>query len=275
MGKIDQVKLALDDKIPDIFGLSETFLNDQVGDRLLAHDRCQLERRDRVDKSGGGLICYIKDDITYERRNDLENVNIEIMWLEMLYATSKNIIIGFFYRPPSANSDWLNTFSEDIELIHAEGKEIIPMGDMNIDLTNCTNKMSSNARKILHILDSANLKQVISEFKRVSTSTKTLIDHAYVSNPNAIIHISVPVYGASDHYPICLTRKYSKTKKKPHGKHIFYRNMNSFDIDYLMPDVKRCTSPDEALSVWSLMYQNIIDKHMPANTKAGEKIPAA
>ena len=98
MGKIDQVKLALDDKIPDIFGLSETFLNDQVDDRLLTHDKYQLERRDRVGKSGGGLICYIKYDITYGRRNDLENVNIEIMWLEMLYATSKNIIIGFFYR---------------------------------------------------------------------------------------------------------------------------------------------------------------------------------
>ena len=62
-----------------------------------------------------------------------------------------------------ANSEWLNTFSEDIELIHAEGKEIIIMGDMNIDLTNCTNNMSNNARTILHILDNANLKQVISE----------------------------------------------------------------------------------------------------------------
>jgi len=271
MGKLDQIKLTLDDKTPGIFCLSETFLTDQADDRLLAHVGYQLERKDRVGKIGGGLLCYIKDAITYERRNDLENSDIEIIWLEVKYATSKNILTGFFYRPPSANSDWLNTFSEDLELIHGEGKEIILMGDMNINLKNSTTNTLGNTRKLLNILDSVNLKQVISEFTRVSSNTKTLIDHAYVSNPKAIIHTAVPVYGVSDHYPICITRKYTKTRAKTHGKQICYRNMNNFNIDTFMNDmfnvswndVKICTSPDEALAVWSLLYQSVIDKHMP------------
>lgn len=37
MGKIDQVKLCLDDQKPALFGLSETFLTSEVSDRLIQH----------------------------------------------------------------------------------------------------------------------------------------------------------------------------------------------------------------------------------------------
>ena len=62
MGKIDQVKLILDNELPGVFCLSETFLNDKVDDRLtlLYHGGFELERRDRIVKAGGGLLCYIQ-----------------------------------------------------------------------------------------------------------------------------------------------------------------------------------------------------------------------
>ena len=101
MGKIDQVKLILDNVLPGIFCLSETFLNDKVDDRLLYHESFELERKDRILKAGGGLLRYIQNDNTYERRTILENPTIEIIWLEIKLATSKNILVGFFYRPPN------------------------------------------------------------------------------------------------------------------------------------------------------------------------------
>ena len=64
MGKIDQVKLILDNELPDIFCLGETFSNVKVDDRLLCHEGFELERRDRIAKAGGGLLCYIQNDIT-------------------------------------------------------------------------------------------------------------------------------------------------------------------------------------------------------------------
>ena len=125
MGKIDQVKLILDNELPGIFCLSETFLNDKVDDRLLYHEDLELERSDRIVKAGRGLLCYIQSDITYERRTNLENPTIEIIWLEIKFATSKNILVGFFYCPPNSNSEWLNTFDEDIDLIQGNFNEII------------------------------------------------------------------------------------------------------------------------------------------------------
>ena len=66
-GTIDQVKLTLDNELSGIFCLSETFLNDNVDDRLLYHEGFELERRDRIVKAGRGLLCYIQYDITYKR----------------------------------------------------------------------------------------------------------------------------------------------------------------------------------------------------------------
>ena len=115
LGKDDQVKLILDNELPGIFCLGETFLNDKNDDRLLYHEGFELERKDRIAKAGGGLLCYIQNDITYERRTDLENPTIEIIWLEIKCATSKNILVGFFYRPPNSNTEWLNTFDKAID----------------------------------------------------------------------------------------------------------------------------------------------------------------
>ena len=66
MGKIDQVKLILDNEPPGIFCLGETLLNDEVDDRLLYHEGFELERRDTIVKAGRGLLCYIQS----ERKNN-------------------------------------------------------------------------------------------------------------------------------------------------------------------------------------------------------------
>ena len=136
------------------------------------------------------------------------------------------------------------------------------MGDMNIDLANHKNKthVPSNARKLLNILDSCNLTQIISSFTRISSNSKTLIDHAYVNNNKEIIHTTVglPIYGISDHYLICITL-------------LFYRKLTNFDTNCFMEDmcscswadVKHCLTPDESLAVWSTLYNNVLDKHIP------------
>ena len=123
------------------------------------------------------------------------------------------------------------------------------MGDMDIDLANHKNKthVPSNARKLLNILDSCNLTQIISGFTRISSTSKTLIDHAYVNNNKENIHTVVPNYGISDHYPICITQKYSKNKERTRRKQdrlLFYGNLNNFDKNCFMEDMCNCSWAD-------------------------------
>ena len=73
LGKLDQVKMCLSYQNLDIFGLYETFLDNQVENRIICHYDYLLERRDRVDKMGGGPVCYIHDAVSYKRTTHLED----------------------------------------------------------------------------------------------------------------------------------------------------------------------------------------------------------
>ena len=53
------------------------------------------ERKDRVADSHGGVIIYIKDHIHYVRRNDLEPIGVECVWVE-LTLKHKHILFGPF-----------------------------------------------------------------------------------------------------------------------------------------------------------------------------------
>ncbi len=265
--KFEQVKLCIDKQNPDIFGLCETFLTNRVPDRLLHINGYMFERRDRIGKAGGGVACYIADGVNYKRRNDLDNIDIEIIWLEILHRYSRNVLIGFIYRPPNCNSDWFEIFSEHLEKVYDEDAEVMLLGDLNIDMLNAPE--SSNVTKLLHILDNVHLTQMISEPTRVTAHSKTLIDHIYVSHPQSIVHHCVPIYAVSDHYPVCVTRKINNQKKTV--KEISYRNMKKLDTDAFMSDmfnapwrrVTQVSSPNKALTMWCKTYQDIINIHMP------------
>ena len=104
---------------------------------------------------------------------------------------------------------------------------------------------------------SNHLEQVISTPTRVTFNSKTLIDHAYVSNPENITDISVPIYGISDHYPICITRKCPKSSGSKQHKFMSYRDLKNLNTTTFMGDmfnapwtsIDATSSPKEALTV--------------------------
>ena len=84
--KLDEVKLLLNDQCSvNILGLCETFLNDQVDDKELLIDGFNFERKDRDDgRSGGGVMLYITNEVSYKRRCDIEGDQIESIWIEVI-----------------------------------------------------------------------------------------------------------------------------------------------------------------------------------------------
>ena len=76
--KLDEMKLILDQqKNIDIFGLCETFLDQTVDNDILSMKGYSFKRKDRSEcnliqsEKGGGIMIYIKQDVQFERRNDM------------------------------------------------------------------------------------------------------------------------------------------------------------------------------------------------------------
>ena len=68
----------------EVVSLTETWLNNSISTQELVFNEFQLPfRRDRTGDSHGGIAVYVKNCIPCKRRNDLELISIECLWLEI------------------------------------------------------------------------------------------------------------------------------------------------------------------------------------------------
>ena len=65
----------------DDLWLNETFLKHDIPDSLYSVPGFTIFRRDRRIKNGGGILAFVNDKLSAIRRTDLEDSNLEILWL--------------------------------------------------------------------------------------------------------------------------------------------------------------------------------------------------
>ncbi|MCW4336379.1 MAG: reverse transcriptase domain-containing protein [Candidatus Thiodiazotropha endolucinida] len=277
--KIDDIKLLLNQTNSiDVFGICETFLNTTIDNDSIHVDGYQIERKDRYENAstapgkGGGILFYLANHIDYVRRNNLESPDIESIWLEIKLKNNRPFLVCSFYRPPSANAEWYDNFSKQIENSLSISDEVYIMGDINIDFR--AGYLSKPKWK--HIVEINDLQQVIDKPTRVTAHSSTLIDHLYVSNPYFLSDITVPCIAISDHYPICFTRKTSKNtiKRKDHQT-IQYRCFKTFSDDIFLKELSDAlqtfnvtqNNPNENFDSWTNILFTILNKHAPLKTK--------
>ena len=104
-----------------------------------------------TETTHGGTGFYIKDNIDYVIRNDLNfNLasNFETMFIEVQIPNKKNLVVGCIYRHPSSNisiKDFTNIHLDPIlEVISSENKQCVLMGDFNINLLKCNTNTDAN-----------------------------------------------------------------------------------------------------------------------------------
>ena len=85
-----------------ILSLSETHIEARSNQEDGVYDISGYSFISRPRKSGkgGGVGAYILDGISWDRRGDLENVNVEAIWLEIRPGYSSSFLLCIMYRPP-------------------------------------------------------------------------------------------------------------------------------------------------------------------------------
>lgn len=108
---------------------------------------------------------YITSYIALARRTDIDNDNLESLWLELYLPKTKPIILGVFYRP--------DHWEEDLCKLRTDCKTII-LGDFNI----CTIRKSNPLYKFyMNVLNLLSLCQIIIDTTRVTCDIESIIDH--------------------------------------------------------------------------------------------------
>lgn len=263
-----------------MFGLSETKTNKDLPTAKLEVEGYTYIREDRKNGEGRGVGLYIKDGIDFVRRDDLENSDMESIWVEINLTNTKPILLGNFYRPPDSSEYLPKNFNavlaNVLEKIDKSNHETIIMGDMNV------NYLSKNEHSnIKNIFSDNGFKQIIDKPTRITDNTTTLIDLIQVNYKERICYKTVIPTGLSDHDLIACVRKANGVTIPPET--IRYRDYRRYDPSKIMNelqnenwnDIYSKTSPNQSWNEMKRILQESLNRNAPYITKRikGKKSP--
>ncbi len=150
------------------------------------------------------------EDLPIVRRTDLEQCDIESIWLEVTMPRSRGFLVGSYYRPPSSskhnNSDFMNALSDTIEILATESKEVILIGDFNCDFS-AVRSSQSECKQLKCLFKTLNYTQIINSPTRITPESSTLIDLIATNNPQNLSTSGVLSSSLSDHELTFCVRK--------------------------------------------------------------------
>lgn len=251
-----------------IFGITETHLNDVTDSSLFSVDGYTFIRKDRMTGIGGGVGCFIRSDIDWQRRSDLESPEIESIWIEVFQKNTSSILICITYRPPDTSKhlhpEFNDKLSDILEIGLAENKETIIIGDINCDFLKPTNNKS-----IKEILKRFGFKQIIKHATRITNLSNTLIDVILTTREDRISDHNVFPVSISDHDLTAGIRKMNCSKfmaRKVTSRNYRKYNKNDFKSELRQQPWSNILNFNDADGAWSTfksVFRAIVDKHAP------------
>ena len=179
----------------DVITLSETFLTNSISSTELSLPGFnEILRRDRPT-FGGGVAVYVKQALSFKRLLDLEDPNLEQIWLQ-LNTTEGKIFTCVTYRPPQLIDFWqhLENNFEHVKSLNPTVKYYMLLGDLNADFA------TINGRHLQEFCASQNMVHHINEPTRITQTSQTCLDQIITNMPNFIRSVSVlPPVSTNDH----------------------------------------------------------------------------
>ena len=266
----------------DILTLSETHIDEQDGlepDSYYDIPGYSFISRPRKSGKGGGVGAYISDGLIWDRRLDLENEKIEVVWLEIRPKCSKGILIASVYRPPDSSKhldkDFNELFNSMLTKAMSESKETILLGDMNANFLD--NKDNKDLKSIFNV---HGLKQMIRQPTRITESTESLIDIILTNKPVNLVQSEVIPTSIGDHEMIGCARKLNSNHYN--ARLISCRDYKNYNLESLKTDLRKINwmpfyNESNVNDAWLLLKStltNLYNRHAPIIKKNVRGKPA-
>ena len=229
----------------DIFCCSETHIKENEDiNNLYTIEGYDFVSRNRTNGSGGGVGIYVKNQLQWKRRGDLENDSNEGIWLEIFLKHTKSFLIACYYRPPNASkylsSDFNTAFNDTLKLSQKKHKEVIILGDFNANYL----KKDDN-KELKTIIDINSFEKMIDQPTRITKETEKLIDIALTNNPSSISYVIVDSISIGDHELIGCVRKMQNIKYE--SKTVRSRDYKNYVPEDLIAETRH--------TEWDVLYQ--------------------
>ena len=241
LSKIDELLAIAKESRASVIGITESKLDKTVLDKEINTDGYELARSDR-NRHGGGVACYIRNDISFSVRGDFSS-EIENIFLDIFLPKTKPILVGILYRPLK-QSGFLDKLSTAISKRNCfDNQEVYILGDLNINLINNQKHTPNGIKQYQEFCSLHNLKQLITSPTRVTANSSSLLDHVLTNFTDRVSQSGVVDTGLSDHQLIYFTRKVNRTKFNTH-KYIRTRSLKNYSQSLYLEKLNEINFPD-------------------------------
>ena len=186
--KFEEISSFIFQKNFELFAITETWLNNQISnDDLCIPGFHAIVRKDRPNTRGGGVALYITQSLAFKRRNDLENNNLELLWVEVK-VHKQTLLCGVCYRAPNNSLQDVSIFLDSLQSIIDKIRQnphtfIMIIGNLNAHY-DCNNLSSTGfGNHFNHWLQCNALYQIIREPTRLTETTSTILDVVITNYP--------------------------------------------------------------------------------------------
>ena len=261
-----------------VIGFSETWLDDNSPDFCIKDYSCV--KKDRQEKTGGGVALYVHNSLNFCVRNDikLQNSTCDCLFVEIPRTQGKNIIVGTIYKPPTFKVDEFVTDFENILVnINKENKISYVMGDFNIDLLKyCRHNPTKN---FVNSLFSNSHLPLINRPTRITSTTATLIDNIISNSIDGKTESGILFNDISDHLSVFQISSIdaggvSEFKRNYSGfRRITPENIQSFklDLEHANWNFTSMDDPNEAFDNFQSKFLKLYENSFPLQKAKSRK----
>ena len=228
--KTREFKMFVKEHDPDVIMGTESWLSDDIGDAEVFPTNYVTYRKDRNDRTGGGVFICVRDNIISYKEDWNLGGNCEAIWCRIVDKHKKHFLLGCFYDPPSdcdmALSEFLSVLEERARL---PSSRIIVGGDFNLPdinwdymMTNTGGRCRSKSDMLISVMNSCGLEQMVKTPTRISDNASNILDLIITNIPQFVRKIQNCV-GISDH--LAVTFQLDDVPRRPKVK----RNVKLFD----------------------------------------------
>ena len=243
--------------------ISETHLDPQTEYEFLNLEGFHsIIRKDRC-RGGGGVAVYVRECIAYKRRIDLEDNNLESIWLQLNTLEGK-VLLCTCYRPPVYNDFW-SILDQNLDVVKEDPtKYVFITGDLNADLT------TAQGKKLTRLCNNHSLVIHNHESTRITETTSTVLDQ-FLSNVPSFVRSTfvTPPLSSNDHCTLSVILNF-KIKREPAYERLvwIFKNANFDEFRERLSNAPwdECFEQDDvdiANQRWTELFLNIARTCVP------------
>ncbi len=218
----------------------ESKIDNQISNNEIHIDGFNIIRKDR-NRFGGGVVLYVRQNISFSDRIDLIPGELEMVCIELSLPYNKSLLISTWYRPPNCHMNIFDYWASFLAKYDNEDKELILIGDLNCDVS----KTIPNPHTLQFLCSLCQIDQLIKESTRLTPKSATLIDLILTNRPENISRSGVIHLGISDHSLVYAVRKFTLPKGRQKNRQV--RNFKNFVENDFIRDVSQLP--------WEMVYQ--------------------